>query len=195
MWNIAIEMVNVSLCPCIDVSMIVILYLYYPLELLTKKKQKMKKSILFIAILSMMISCVQVGDQKVDMEEETITRVESPRDGVFIHITQGYDDPHRVLMPMKMATMMAQDQDVLVYMDIHAVELLVKDAKDLEMDGFDPFQTYLKQLLDMNVGVYACPSCMAVAGLDPENLMEGVQTANKEAFFHFTKGRIISLDY
>jgi predicted peroxiredoxin len=149
----------------------------------------MKKIFLLFAAMALMVSCVEVET------EEKMTEAEPVTDGVFLHISEGYSDAHRVLMPMKMATMMAKDKDVLIYMDIHAVELLVKGAEDLEMEGFDSFQTYLKQLVEMGVGIYGCPSCMAVAGIDPENLMEGVQTANKEAFFSFTEGRILSLDY
>lgn len=117
------------------------------------------------------------------------------RDGVFIHISEGYNDPHRVLMPLKMATMMAMDKDVLVYMDIKAVELAVKGAKDMKYADFESFQTYIKKLADMKVGVYACPTCLKIAGYKPEDLMEGIQVAQKDKFFSFTKGRIITLDY
>ena len=80
-------------------------------------------------------------------------------------------------------------------MDIHAVELLVKGAKDLTYSDFDSFQTYIKQLLNKKVGVYACPTCLKIAGFKPEDLIEGVQIAQKDKFFNFTKGRIIALDY
>ncbi len=91
--------------------------------------------------------------------------------------------------------MMSNDKDVLVYMDIHAVELLAKGAKDLNFADFESLQTYIKQLSDKNVGVYACPTCIKVAGFKPEDLMDGVQLAQKDKFFNFTKGRIITLDY
>jgi predicted peroxiredoxin len=124
-----------------------------------------------------------------------VSALDSVRDGVFIHITESYNDPHRVLMPLKMATMMSQDKDVLVYMDIHAVELLVKGAKDLKFADFETAQAYIKALIDKKVGVYACPTCLKIAGFKPEDLMEGVQVAQKDKFFNFTKGRIITLDY
>ncbi|MCX7985333.1 MAG: DsrE family protein [Bacteroidales bacterium] len=120
---------------------------------------------------------------------------DSVRDGVFIHITESYNDPHRVLMPLKMANMMAQDKDVVVYMDIRAVELLVKGAKDMKYADFESFQTYLKQLIEKKVGIYACPTCLKVAGFKPEDLMDGVAIAQKDKFFNFTKGRILTLDY
>lgn len=116
-------------------------------------------------------------------------------DGVFIHITEGYNDPHRVLMPLKMATMMAADKKVLVYMDIHAVELLVKGAKDLKFADFETAQTYIKQLLNKKVGIYACPTCLKIAGFKEADLMAGIQLAQKDRFFDFTNGRIINLDY
>ena len=120
---------------------------------------------------------------------------ETVRDGVFIHITECYDDPHRVLMPLKMATLMADDKDVLVYMDIHAVQLLVKNAEDINFADFESAHTYIKKLIEMNVGVYACPTCLKIAGYTPDDLMDGVQLAQKDRFFDFTKGRIITLDY
>jgi len=117
------------------------------------------------------------------------------RDGMFIHISQGYDDPHRVLMPLKMANMMAADKDVLVYLDIHAVNLVLKTSEDMVFADFDPLKKQLQDLLDKNVGIYACPTCLKIAGYSPDDLLEGIQIANKESFFDFTKGRIITLDY
>jgi predicted peroxiredoxin len=98
-------------------------------------------------------------------------------------------------MPLKLATMMAKDKDVIVYMDIHAVELLVKGAKALNFADFESAQAYIKQLFDKKVGVYACPICLKIAGFKTEDLLEGVQIAQKEKFFNFTQGRIITLDY
>ncbi|OIP84887.1 MAG: peroxiredoxin [Porphyromonadaceae bacterium CG2_30_38_12] len=126
---------------------------------------------------------------------DTCCVVDSLRDGVFIHITESYNDPHRVLMPLKMATMMAMDKKVLVYMDIKAVELLVKGSKDLTYLDFESAHTYINKLAEMKVGIYACPTCLKIAGFKPEELMEGVAIAQKDKFFNFTKGRIITLDY
>lgn len=153
-------------------------------------------SIVLIGLMS--ISCNQNQSAKTlavasqNSANETVTNV---RDGVFIHITECYSDPHRALMPLKMAVMMADDKDVLVYMDIHAVHLLVKGAEDLKFADFESAHTYIKRLIEKGVGVYACPTCLKIAGYKPEDLMEGVQVAQKDKFFNFTKGRIITLDY
>jgi|YNPNPStandDraft_1061719.scaffolds.fasta_scaffold00088_13 predicted peroxiredoxin len=146
----------------------------------------------------MIISCNQnpksTKDDNKGMQTASCCK-DSVRDGIFIHITESYNDPHRVLMPLKMAVMMAKDKDVIVYMDIHAVELLVKGAKDMKYADFESFQTYIKQLVEKKVGVYACPTCLKIAGFKPEDLMDGVKVAQKDKFFDFTKGRIITLDY
>jgi predicted peroxiredoxin len=158
---------------------------------------KMKSIVLLFVAGLLIFSCNQTPKhihETGDMKSAT-AKVDSVRDGVFIHITESYNDPHRVLMPLKMATMMAKDKDVLVYMDIHAVELLVKGAKDLKFADFESLQTYIKQLADLKVGIYACPTCLKIAGFKPEDLMDGVQVAQKDKFFNFTKGRIITLDY
>jgi len=94
-----------------------------------------------------------------------------------------------------MAVMMSMDKDVLVYMDIKAVELLVKSSADLNFGEFESAHSYIKQLTDKGVGVYACPTCLKIAGFKPEDLIDGVQVAQKDKFFDFTKGRIITLDY
>jgi predicted peroxiredoxin len=157
----------------------------------------MKAIALFIFMGLFFASCNSQSHNDKDSDDgnHAVIKTETARDGVFIHITESYNDPHKVLMPLQMASLMAQDKDVLIYMDIHAVELLVKGAKDLNHAGFESCQTYLKELLDKNVGIYACPTCLKVAGFEPEDLMDGIQVAQKDKFFNFTKGRIITLDY
>lgn len=155
----------------------------------------MKKLVLIAICGLLMMSCNQTPKQADLAKHGAISVSDVVRDGVFIHITENYNDPHRVLMPLKMAVMMSKDKDVLVYMDIHAVELLVKGAKDLNFADFESAQTYIKELVANKVGVYACPTCLKIAGFNPEDLMEGVQVAQKDKFFDFTKGRIITLDY
>lgn len=139
-------------------------------------------------ILAMLVSCVLHA-------QETTVKADSPRDGIFIHITSSYDNPHRLLMPLKMAVMMAEEKDVLIYMDIEAVKILVKGAIDIEHPEFESALTYIQKLSKLGVGIYACPTCLKVAGYSTDNLMEGILVANKDKFFNFTKGRIISLDY
>ena len=78
------------------------------------------------------------------------------KDGIFIHISHGPEDAHRVLMALNMANLMSETKDVLVYFDIKGVE---------------------------------------VAGRTPEDLMPGIQVADKDGFFNFTKGRILTIDY
>jgi predicted peroxiredoxin len=118
-----------------------------------------------------------------------------PRDGVFLHISHGVDAPHRVLMALSMAEMMAESRDVLVYFDIEGIEVVVKDAPDLTYSHFPGSKAQLEKLIEMGIGVYACPGCLKAAGKTPADLMPGVQVADKDAFFAFTRGRILTLDY
>ena len=43
--------------------------------------------------------------------------------------------------------------------------------------------------------ILACPACMKIAGLEKEDLRNGVKLAEKERFLDFTEGRILTLDY
>lgn len=130
-----------------------------------------------------------VSGQVVQAEDET------PRDGVFLHISHGVDKPHRVLMALNMAALMAESRDVLVYFDIKGIEVVLKDAPDLTYSHFPASKTQLEKLIGMGIGVYACPGCLKAAGKTPADLMPGVKAADKDAFFAFTEGRILTLDY
>lgn len=119
----------------------------------------------------------------------------SPRDGVFIHVTHGAEDPHAVLMALQMATLMSADRDVLVYFDLKGINVVLASAPDLSFATFAPSHAALKALRYRGVPLYACPGCLRAAGKTPEDLMPGVKVAQKEAFFDFTRGRILTLDY
>jgi predicted peroxiredoxin len=159
----------------------------------------MKQYAFLILVVFLISSCQQnqkqVTSESMSQEEMMAHNDNGVRDGVFIHITESYNDPHKVLMPLKMAVMMANDKDVLIYNDIKSVELYVKSAKDLQYADFESLQTYVKQLAEKNVGVYVCPTCLKMAGFSEADLLDGVKTAQKDKFFNFTKGRIITLDY
>lgn len=123
------------------------------------------------------------------------TAQEAPRDGVFIHISHGTDDPHRLLMALSMATMMAEDHDVLVYFDIKAVNAVLKDSPDVSFSHFATSKAQIKTLLEKKVVIMACPGCLKAAGKTKEDLANGIQVADKKKFFSFTKGRMLTLDY
>ncbi len=158
------------------------------------------KKILFLVFLmaGFLVSCTNKEikeNTSAEMDHNHTGMMDSVRDGVFIHITHASDDAHRAVMPLKMATMMAEDKDVLVYLDIKGIELVLKDAKDVSYQTFPSAQESLKMLIDKGIAVYACPGCMNAAGKTADDLIPGVKMAEKEAFFNFTKGRIITLDY
>ena len=121
--------------------------------------------------------------------------VQEDRDGVFIHLTHGVDDPHRVLMALSMATMMSEDHDVLVYFDINGIEVVLKDADDVTHAHFVSSKEQLAALSRKGVTLMACPGCLKAAGKTAADLATGIVTADKKAFFNFTQGRILSLDY
>lgn len=118
-----------------------------------------------------------------------------PRDGIFIHISRGSEDPHRVLMALNMAVMMAEDRDVLVYFDIEGIEVVLADSSDMTFGHFPSSHTQLVGLQEAGVPIFACPGCLKAAGKSPEDLAPGIQVAEKDAFFGFTEGRILTLDY
>ena len=160
----------------------------------------MKKLFLIAFVLLAFISCKQTDEKKnehagMDMKTDSVASCCGTKDGLFLHISSGYDDPHKVLMALKMATMMAMDKDVLVYIDIKGVEMLMKTSKDMKYKDFPTLYELLDQLAANKVTVMACPTWLKVAGLSPGDLRPGGITAQKDKFFNFTKGRIVTLDY
>lgn len=119
----------------------------------------------------------------------------SVKDGVFIHVSTGPDYPQRILMALKMAEIMSADKDVLVYFDIKGVEVVLKESRDITCAQFPSSKTQLKTLIDKGVKVVVCPTCLQVAGKAEKDVVDGVKIANKDDFFTFTKGRILTLDY
>ncbi len=117
------------------------------------------------------------------------------RDGVFIHVSHGKDNPHRVLMALQMAALMAEDRDVLVYFDIQGIDVVLKDAADLTYSHFPSSRKQLTNLPKQGVILMACPGCLKAAGKSAADLAPGIQLADKDKFFSFTKGRILTLDY
>ena len=117
------------------------------------------------------------------------------KDGMFIHVSKGYNNPQKVLMALSLATKMAESKDVALFFDIEGVKLLTKTSEDIEMENFLTLHNAFNELVKMNVLIMACPMCLKKAEIAPEDLREGIIVAEKEKFFDFTKGRILSLDY
>ena len=119
----------------------------------------------------------------------------SLRDGVFLHIKSGPEDPHSVLMGLRMAQLMTDDRDVLVYFDVKGIDVVTADAPAMAMEPFGSSTEVIQGLLKQGVPLYACPGCLKAAGKTPDQLIQGVKVAEKKAFFGFTRGRILALDY
>ncbi|MBE0637295.1 MAG: DsrE family protein [Bacteroidales bacterium] len=139
-----------------------------------------------------MISC-NTADKEIKKEVEIIKTEVSEKDGMFLHVSS--NDPHRVLMALRMAELMAEDHDVMIYFDIRGIEVVLKDAPDLTYAQFSNSHAQLIKLAEMGIPLQACPGCLEAAGKTADDLTNGVTVADKEKFFSFTKGRILTLDY
>ena len=157
----------------------------------------MKKVMLRFSIVALVIAvfaCQPVENETTVASADTVV-AEKPTDGTFIHISKGYDNPHDVVMPLFLANKMAEDKDVILFFDLEGVNLLLNDSEDIMYEPFESAQTSLKSLMDKGVEVMACPMCLKAIGKGESDLMKGVIIAEKEKFFNFTDGRILTLDY
>ena len=151
----------------------------------------MKKIALFLLVALAIGACTRQSQEMDEIRQQA--EKTTVKDGMFIHVTS--NDPHRVLMALNMAEMISGDHDVLMYFDIDGVKVLVKDAPDITYAQFPGSHGQLKKLIDKGVIIQACPGCLEAAGYSEADLMDGIVTADKERFFSFTNGRIITLDY
>jgi predicted peroxiredoxin len=119
----------------------------------------------------------------------------SSQDGVFVHISSGPEEAHAVMMGLQMAKLMADDHPVLVYIDVKGIPIALQDAPALQVEPFGKLDAMFADLLAQDVVIYACPGCLKTHGKTAADLRAGVQVAEKEAFFDFTAGRILTLDY
>jgi predicted peroxiredoxin len=151
----------------------------------------MKNFFALLLIPLLAASCIRVDQAPSGYHD----RDDDVTDGAFIHVTKGADHEHHVLMALMLADKMSTSNDVLLFFDIDGIEMVVKEAPNLEMDPFDPSDEVFARLLRRGVTILACPGCLEAAGYDEDDLREGVELAEKEDFFDFTEGRILSIDY
>lgn len=137
-----------------------------------------------------MTACIRVNT-----EAENLPDADPPKDGAFIHISKGAADTHDVLMALMLADKFSTSNDVLVFFDKEGIALVTQDAPNLEMDPFDSSDAIFKRLVNNGATILACPACMQVSGVEESDLRAGVKVAEKEMFFDFTEGRILTLDY
>jgi predicted peroxiredoxin len=150
----------------------------------------MKKTIAFFLMPLLFAACIRV-----DQAPDTSDSDEKPADGVFLHVSKGSDDTHAVEMALMLADKFSTSNDVLLFFDQKGIEMVVKGAPNLEMDPFDGSDEVFDRLLDHDVEILACPACLQAAGYTEDDLRRGVKIAEKEHFFDFTEGRILTLDY
>lgn len=150
---------------------------------------KTKNLIILVLAVTLLAGC----SQQIKEEKEVINTTENVKDGMFIHVTS--NDPHRVLMAMNMADMVSEDHDVVMYFDIDGVHVLVKEAENITYAHFPGSQEQISKLTAKGVKIMACPACLKAAGYTPDDLMDGIDVADKATFFNFTKGRILTIDY
>lgn len=63
------------------------------------------------------------------------------------------------------------------------------------MENYMSSNEALEKLLKQKVQIMACQMCTKAAGINPKDYKEGIIIAEKEKFFKFTRGRILTLDY
>lgn len=146
----------------------------------------MKKALFIFSLLLLSLGCVR---------EVHLKDYDTPRDGLFIHLSQGLNNPQRVMMALSLADKMAEDHDVLVFLDIEGPEVVMENSPAIDLPNYGSSKKLIQSLLEKNATIIVCPMCLKQMKKTDTDLMAGIQLATKEKFFDFTKGRILPLDY
>jgi hypothetical protein len=103
----------------------------------------MKSIGLFVEGGSILLSCSRVsGKPDNGITDRSTAEFSAPAsNGVYIHVTESYNDPHRVPLPLKMAVLMSTDKNVVACTDINALEMEVNGTAVLTFDDFESLQT------------------------------------------------------
>jgi predicted peroxiredoxin len=148
-----------------------------------------------VKLITVIFSIVLLFNCQQQNSSQEVSSKPSDRDGVFIHISHGQDSPQRVLMALNMAVIMSQDHDVLVYFDISGIDVVLQDSPDIQFNDFTGSKSQIEKLISINIPLLVCPGCLKAAGKSPQDLIPGIAMADKDKFFGFTRGRILTLDY
>jgi len=127
--------------------------------------------------------------------EQTYTPPIPVKDGVFIHISSGSENPLKVLMALTRALKMADAYDVFILFDINGPRNVLTKSQSLEYKNFEPSKILIKKLLEKNVQIEVCQMCLEAMNYTQFDLMNGIKIAKNDDFFKFTSGRILTLDY
>lgn len=163
---------------------------------------KIYKLIAILILIAMIGSIAQTKStkpkattKKVEEPTQVVPPPPPPKDGVFIHISSGLENAHKVLMGLTMALQMADDHDVYVYLDINAVNLVLSNTKSIEMNKFESSKILIDKILNKGVKISVSQTCLEIANKTQYDLIKGIKISNKEDFFNFTQGRILTLDF
>lgn len=115
------------------------------------------------------------------------------KDGFLVHLSS--KDPHRVSMALSIALKMSADHDVFVFADIEGVHPMTKDSDNITYKNFEPVRILIEKLLNAGVEIGVCPMCLEAAGFTKYQLIDRVKVTEKNDFFDFTSGQIVTLDY
>jgi predicted peroxiredoxin len=127
--------------------------------------------------------------------EEIVRPLPPPPDGIFIHLSSGVENPQRVLAALTTALDMSSNHEVYVYLDVTAVNIVVNNAKSIEMPKFEASKILIDKLIAKGAAVAVNQLCLEANNKTKFDLMKGIIIANPEDFLNFTRGRILSLSY
>lgn len=173
-------------------------------------EERQMKAIKLIALIVIVLFAVnvinaQTKTSKTKAKAKTVTEEVSPvqqaaplplaKDGVFIQLSSGSENPQSVLMALTLALKMADDHDVYFFADLKGPEIFLTKTHAVEMRHFEASKVLIQKLLDKGVTFGVCQTCLELMNQTEFDLMKGIKLANKADFFRFTSGRILTLSF
>ena len=88
--------------------------------------------------------------------------------------TWGMDNLERATIPWVVASAgVATDQEVMMFLQASAVEMVVKGAADVQTDPFPPLSDLIEAVVEGGGSINCCGPCLVKRGLKEGDLIEG----------------------
>ncbi len=148
-----------------------------------------------VAIVASVITTLTV-DRFVSNSNNIIGQNRQQKSKLIVHISSDVSDQHSVMMGlMKAKQSVEMGSEVLVYFDVKATKVVMKD-KNFQFADFVSSHDMIKEIISKGGSVYVCPHCLMINGGKMEDVISGVQKLEPNTLFNFyNNNNIVSLDY
>ncbi len=113
----------------------------------------------------------------------------------LIHLSQGSNDPYRVVLALKMALDLAEKGKVMLYLDHKGTEIAFKETEEIVYAPFPPHRKTLDKLIETGAMVKVCEPCLQASWKKKEDVIKGIGMFSPDDIISLSSGQVLTLSY